>query len=219
MAKETNLNVDLLSKTIKDEILHIYKGLKKGLNKELNKELSNKDGIKFLAIDGRCGAGKSTIAKFLKESTNCSVISMDDFFLRKEQRSKNRLSEPGGNVDRERIIEEVLLKIRDSKDSNKDFIEYRPFDCSIMDFSGEKKVPLTKVIVLEGSYSMHPDIMPFVDYSIFVTLDKEEQLRRIENRNGKTALVNFIEKWIPMEENYFNTLNIMEKADRIIINR
>ena len=35
------------------------------------------------AIDGRCGAGKSTLAAQLQAQLSCRVFHMDDFFLRR----------------------------------------------------------------------------------------------------------------------------------------
>ena len=43
------------------------------------------------AIDGRCGAGKSTLAAQLQAQLSCRVFHMDDFFLRPEQRTAARL--------------------------------------------------------------------------------------------------------------------------------
>ena len=46
------------------------------------------------AIDGRCGAGKSTLAAQLQAQLSCRVFHMDDFFLRPEQRTAARLAQP-----------------------------------------------------------------------------------------------------------------------------
>lgn len=60
-----------------------------------------KDKKPFLfAIDGRCGAGKSTLALWLRESLAkqalpCLLFRMDDFFLPPEMRTAKRLSVPG----------------------------------------------------------------------------------------------------------------------------
>ena len=61
-----------------------------------------------IALDGRCGSGKSTLSRRLSDTYPCSVIHMDDFFLRPEQRTEERLSETGGNIDYERFEEEVI---------------------------------------------------------------------------------------------------------------
>ena len=46
-----------------------------------------------IAIDGRCASGKTTLANKLAQHFHANVFHMDDYFLRKEQRTKERLSE------------------------------------------------------------------------------------------------------------------------------
>ena len=65
-----------------------------------------------LAIDGPCGSGKTTLAALLARLYDCPVFHADDFFLRPEQRTPARFAEPGGNLDRERLLEEVLAPLR-----------------------------------------------------------------------------------------------------------
>ena len=63
----------------------------------------------LVAIDGRCASGKTTLAALLqKQIQDCYVVHMDHFFLREEQRTKERLETPGGNVDHERVLADVL---------------------------------------------------------------------------------------------------------------
>ena len=68
-----------------------------------------------VAIDGRCASGKSTLAAKLQQGLHCPVFSLDDFFLRPQQRTPQRLAQPGGNVDYERFRQEVLLPWREGK--------------------------------------------------------------------------------------------------------
>ena len=42
-----------------------------------------------VAIDGRCASGKSTLAAKLQQGLHCPVFSLDDFFLRPQQRTPN----------------------------------------------------------------------------------------------------------------------------------
>ena len=67
----------------------------------------------LVAIDGRCAAGKTTLAASLQAQLGCNVFHMDDFFLRPEQRTPERLHQPGGNVDFERFLTEVLRPLYD----------------------------------------------------------------------------------------------------------
>lgn len=78
----------------------------------------------LVAIDGRCAAGKTTLAASLQAQLACNVFHMDDFFLRPEQRTPERLRQPGGNVDFERFLTEVLRPLRDGAP-----VTYRPYDC------------------------------------------------------------------------------------------
>ena len=48
-----------------------------------------------IAIDGRCAAGKTTLAAALQRETGCTVLHLDHFFLRPEQRTPQRLAQPG----------------------------------------------------------------------------------------------------------------------------
>lgn len=158
----------------------------------------------LVAIDGRSAAGKTTLAEQLKEELGCTVIHMDDFFLRPEQRTAQRLEEPGGNVDYERFLEEVLLPLREGK-----AFSYAPFDCHTQGFKSSVQVEPERITVVEGSYSCHPAMRDYYDLRIFLSLDPEEQARRILLRNPDRAGM-FLERWIPLEEKYFTYCNTQE---------
>ena len=73
------------------------------------------DGKIVIAIDGMCGAGKSTLAELLHERLGGNLFHMDDFFLQPHQRTPERMGEIGGNVDYERFQEEVLNHLPDTE--------------------------------------------------------------------------------------------------------
>ena len=52
-----------------------------------------------IAVDGRCGSGKTTLTAVLCDRLNADAVHMDYFYLTPEQRTKARFSEPGGNVN------------------------------------------------------------------------------------------------------------------------
>lgn len=168
------------------------------------KELLKEKSRILVAIDGRSAAGKTTLAEQLEEELDCTVIHMDDFFLRPEQRTAQRLEEPGGNVDYERFLEEVLLPLRAGK-----AFSYAPFDCHTQGFKSSVQVEPERVTVVEGSYSCHPALRDYYDLRIFLSLDPEDQARRILLRNPDRAGM-FLERWIPLEEKYFTLCNTRE---------
>lgn len=67
---------------------------------------------------------------------------------------------------------------------------------------------------MEGSYSCHPELYDYYDLHVFLTVDPEEQMYRIQNRLGKmTCAETFRTKWIPMEENYFSKMQVRERCE------
>ena len=172
---------------------------------------ASKDRI-LIAVDGRCCAGKTTFAGYLSEKTGCNVFHMDDFFLRPEQRTEARLNEPGGNVDRERFEAEVMTAILKNDD-----IEYRRFDCRTMSLQPPVIVRKKKINIIEGAYCCHPDLFDKYDLRIFIDISKEDQKERILKRNGRQQWEIFRNRWIPMEEKYFEAFGIREKSDIIMI--
>ena len=80
----------------------------------------------LVAIEGGSASGKTTLGELLQNVYGCPVFHMDDFFLRPEQRTEARFTQPGGNVDRERFLEEVLIPLREGRP-----VDYRRFDCKI----------------------------------------------------------------------------------------
>jgi hypothetical protein len=47
---------------------------------------------------------------------------------------------------------------------------------------------------------------------VFSDVEAEEQIKRIIKRNGKDMAAIFRDKWIPLEEKYFETYEIPEKC-------
>ena len=171
-------------------------------------ELLRKKDFVLVAIDGRCGSGKTTLAACLQEICKCEVIHMDHFFPRLEQRTAQRLNEPGGNLDRERFLEEVMVPLK-----RREAFFYRPYDPRKHEMSSAIKIEPCEVIIIEGSYSCHPALFDEYDLRIFLTVDEPERLRRIRERNGEAGLIQFQEKWIPMEERYFSAYGIEDRCD------
>lgn len=173
-------------------------------------ELRNTDKNLILAIDGRCASGKTSLGKRLSEHFGANLFHADDFFLRPEQRSAERLEKPGGNFDIERFAEELINGINSGNS-----FSYRPFNCKTMSLSDEIHITKNKLNIIEGSYSCHPDIVRNYDITVFVTTDKEIQKERIIQRNKEKAPM-FFEKWIPLEEKYFSYFGIENRCDYII---
>ena len=160
-----------------------------------------------IAIDGMCGAGKSTIAQMLHDKLGGNLFHMDDFFLQPYQRTSERLAEIGGNVDYERFRSEVLDKL-----SGEDEFSYGVYDCKNQCISHQVTVKPELINVIEGSYSMHPYFMSMADIAFFLTVTDHEQEKRLRARNSQEQVKRFIAEWIPKENQYFEKFDIRSQC-------
>ena len=176
---------------------------------ELDRRLD--EGEVLLAVEGGSASGKTTLGGLLEQIYGCALIHMDDFFLRPEQRCPERFAQVGGNVDRERFLAEVLLPL-----SRGEAIRFRPFDCSTMTLADAVQVPQRRLTVVEGAYSMHPELAEFYDLSVYLDLSDGLQRERILHRNSPQTAQMFFEKWIPLERVYFSETKIKERCDMVI---
>lgn len=174
------------------------------------------DGIDMpliVAVDGRCGSGKTTLGEYLKQMFECNLFRMDDFFLREEQRTPERLTEVGGNVDYERFRETVLEPVLQKRP-----VLYRPFSCQKWKLLDPCLTPYKKLNIIEGSYSMHPYFGNPYQFRIFMNISPEQQLINIKKRNGPEKALEFQKLWIPKEEAYFEKFQVMNGALEIMWN-
>lgn len=165
----------------------------------------------ILALEGGSAAGKTTLAGLLERIYGCGVFHMDDFFLRPEQRTQARLAEPGGNVDRERFLKEVLGPL-----CRGETVSYRPYDCRSRTVGAARQVLPGVLNVVEGAYSMHPALAGFYDLSAFLRIPEACQRERIRRRNSPAQQERFFSEWIPLEEAYFAATAAESRCDFIL---
>lgn len=160
------------------------------------------EGPVVIAIDGRCGSGKSSLAAQLQREIPCNVVHMDEFYLPPQRRCQQWAQIPAGNMDLERLLQEVLRPLRVGEQA-----AYRPFSCKEENFLEEVLLLPHKLTIIEGSYSHHPLLAEQYQGKIFLTCSKAEQEQRLRLREGE-RFVNFQNLWIPMEERYFQTFQL-----------
>ena len=164
-----------------------------------------------VAIEGGSASGKSTLGEILQEVYGCDLFHTDDFFLRPEQRTAERLAEVGGNFDRERFGEEIVSSLLKGER-----VIYRPFDCSVQALGESVCVEPKELCVVEGVYSTHPALKCYYGLSVFLDIDGECQKKRILARNSQAFAKRFFEEWIPLENIYFSKTDIRSRVDMII---
>jgi uridine kinase len=186
---------------IGDKMNHLYN--------LIEEQIKTKEKV-IIAIDGPCASGKSTLGKILKERYSGVLFHTDDFFLHPTRKTKERLAESGGNVDYERMYLEIFSNI------NQDIIPSNHFNCSTNLLECRVPKENKKVVIVEGTYSLHHTIYDQYTLRVYLEIDPTIQLERIKRRNGDKLLEKFIKEWIPLENFYFETDNLKQRVDYIL---
>ena len=179
------------------------------LKEEIRRRLAE-SGRLLLAIDGRCGCGKSSLAAELAETFGGNVFHLDDFYLPSDAREENWQERPAGNMDLERFRGEVLEPLQRGQ-----AVAYRAWDCRDGRFRETREIPFRPLSIVEGSYSQHPALRTCYGLCLFVTASPETQRARLRAREGERFAA-FEALWIPLEERYFRAFRIEENAERVI---
>ena len=166
-----------------------------------------------LALDGRCGAGKTTLANVLAaQFVGCTLLHTDDFYLPPARRSPDWAHTPCANMDLTRLRDEALRPAYAGQ-----AVAYRAYSCRQSGYLPTAQLAAQPLVILEGSYSHHPLLCPYETLRVFVTCTKAEQTRRLQAREG-ARYADFAARWIPLEEGYFAQYGIEAAADFVVEN-
>lgn len=170
----------------------------------LKEEISNSKSNKFIiGIDGKCASGKTTLAEKLAEQLDATIFHIDDYFI-----PKNKLSKTYNyNFDLPRFKKEIINNL------SKDFLIHKIYQCKNDKFL-LKRVKVNYVIIIEGSYSLNKQFLSYYNYKILTDTSYENQIVRLKNRNPQ-MFENFLNKWIPLENRYFENENIKNLVNYI----
>ena len=136
---------------------------------------------------------------------------MDDFFLRPEQRTPERLAEPGGNIDYERFYQEVLQPLTTGR-----VVRYQRYNCANQTLESPVDIMPKALTIVEGVYSMHPMFAKCYDFSVFLRISPSLQQERVLKRNGSEVAKKFLSQWIPLETAYFEATKPESCCDLIL---
>ena len=164
-----------------------------------------------LALDGRCGAGKTTLAAALaRQFPDSSTLHTDDFYLPPAQRARGWEKTPCANMDLARLRDGALRPAYEGQT-----VAYRAYSCREGTYIPARQLAAQPLVLLEGSYSHHPLLAGCETLRVFLTCSKAEQTRRLQAREGE-RFANFAARWIPLEEAYFAQYHIEETADFVV---
>lgn len=173
----------------------------------------------LIALDGRSGTGKSTIAKQIAERLGGVEIVADDFWVggsNEEWDKKTPKEKAEMAIDWKRIKTEVLEPLLAGKPAT-----WSPFDWKAgHGLSANKMHSEPKpLIVLDGAYSTRPELQDIINLSVLVEVqdDKKRRARLIEREN-EAYMNDWHARWDVAEDYYFTEVRPPESFDVIIAN-
>lgn len=183
-------------------------------------QLTRKKGKPALvAIDGRSGTGKSTIAKKIAQALNGVEINSDNFWSggSNEEWDKRSPKEKADTaIDWNRLRSEVLEPLRSGK-----VAKWHSFD-----WEKGKGLSSTEIvnnpsqlIVLDGAYSSRPELQDLIDLSILIeTTNDQVRRQRLIARENEEYMNEWHGRWDVAEDYYFSKVRPRDTFDLIINN-
>ena len=176
-----------------------------------------------IALDGRSGVGKSTIASQLAVVLPATIIPTDDFFAAEltsadwDARSPSERARDA--IDWQRLRRLVIEPLRAGEPA----IWY-PFDFAAgeradgsyaMSPEPVRREPAS-VIILDGAYSSRPELANLVDCAILVEAPAETRRERLALREADAFLEAWHTRWDAAEEYYFTEVRPRESFDVVV---
>jgi uridine kinase len=74
-----------------------------------------------------------------------------------------------------------------------------------------EKLPDCRLLILEGSYCNLPAIRQYADLRLFMNTPWEIRKERLEKRESAPYLQMFFDRWIPLENHYFEAYGLPDR--------
>ena len=165
------------------------------------KSLRGKQPTLLIGIDGLGGAGKSTVANFIKDNIpDTTIVEMDDFYIPELTRD-----------DWDRVYEQVIKPLKTNASAS-----YQRFDWDTKQLAEWHTIESGGVVIVEGVYALHEKLKDTYDYRIWVECPYDIRLKRGLERDGEEARSWWVDEWMPKEEEYKQSQKPQQTADIVI---
>ena len=170
-----------------------------------------------VALDGRSGAGKSTIAPLVAAKVDGVVVDGDDFYAGGSGDMWDAMT-AAQKVDhvidwrRQRPLLEALRR--------GESIGYHPYDWNDEDNDGpaphQIHVESAPVIIVDGVYSGRPELADLVDLSVLILIDDDIRRAQLLAREGEDYRRDWEARWTEAELHYFGQVMPPEAFDLVL---
>jgi uridine kinase len=157
----------------------------------------------LVAVDGRSGVGKSTVAGQVGAQVGALVIDGDDFYRGGTDAYWDALG-PAEKVDlvidweRQRPLLEQLRR--------GEAVTWQPYDWDADD--GRLGAPVTAgpaaVVLLDGAYSARPELSDLYSQRVLLSVVRDVRRERLLHREGERYRAEWEARWGEAEDLYFD---------------
>jgi uridine kinase len=131
-----------------------------------------------VGIDGQGGSGKSTLAaEWVARTRLGAIVEGDDFYRDMPEPERAALDAAGGYeryFDWERLRAQVLTPAR----VGDDVLRYQRYDWGSEQLGRWVEMPMPDVVVVEGIYTLRPQLLGLLDVKIYVWTGEDTRMDR-----------------------------------------
>ena len=192
-------------------------GVRERLVGVILQQLTGRTDPLLVALDGRSGAGKSSLAAAVQsELDSCSIVDGDSFYSGGSGESWDARSaqEKAARVidwRRQRPVLEALARKEAGSWNGYDWqafddrLETAPTVCTPAD-----------VVIIDGAYSARPELADLLDLRVLLDTTEQTRLERLSEREGDIYRDEWFARWNDAEEHYFSRVMPRSAFDLVL---
>jgi uridine kinase len=187
---------------------------------EISRLLKQKNPV-LVALDGRSGTGKSTIAQAITSRVEGIILVSDDFYSGGNDDAWSGLSareKVDQVIDWQRMRAQVLEPLLAQKPASWHPLDFQPQIGWIGWKDQTVKLEPAPVILLDGVYSARPELSDLVDLAVLVEADDEVRRKRLVIREGQAFMERWHKLWDGAEDYYFTHIRPRSSFDIVVRN-
>jgi uridine kinase len=172
-----------------------------------------------VALDGRIGAGKSTMASAIADRTSACVIPGDDFYAFRitdaEWEARSTVERVRDVIDWRHLRTSALEPLRAGRAAS-----WQTYGAMQPDGSFHvKPEPVCRepapLIVLEGAYTTQPALADLIDLTVLIDTPTPLRLERTGKRDAPDFLEHWHRRWDEAESYYFTRVRPPSSFDLV----
>jgi len=169
-------------------------------------------GVVIVGISGFGGSGKSTLAAALANVLKAPTVSTDEFTTE----AVLYPSDDWNGIDRARLVRQILVPLRQGArrityDSSGDWEAWTTVP-KTLDLAGNH-------FIVEGVGLFHPDVLPFLDLTVWIDIDPAASTRRGLARDAQAGQDDrsiWNDVWAPNDLRFAEVFDPKAHADVVI---